>query len=55
VNWLGAQWQRLIDTSLEIKEDFCDPSLAPTIDSSTYLAQPYSIVVLMAEAVRNEV
>ena len=50
VNWLGAQWQRLIDTSLEIMEDFCDPSKAPTIDSPSYLAQPYSIVVLMAEA-----
>jgi isoamylase len=48
-----ARWQRLIDTSLEVQQDFCDPSRAPIIDSQTYLAQSHSVVVLMAESAGN--
>ena len=49
VNWLGVAWRRMIDTSIEIPEDFFDMAHAPTIEGSTYLVQPFSTVILVAE------
>ena len=49
VKWLNTEWRCLIDTALGPTEDFCDPILAPVIDTKTYTAYPHSVVVLIAE------
>jgi isoamylase len=45
-------WRRVIDTALESPEDFCPWDEAPTIEGSTYLAQPRSVVLLLAVGAR---
>jgi glycogen operon protein len=41
-------WQRVIDTALESPEDICPWNEAPAIEGLTYLAQPRSMVLLLA-------
>lgn len=45
-------WQRVIDTYLEPPDDFCPWAEAPLIDTPTYVAQPRSLVLLLAAATR---
>jgi glycogen operon protein len=45
-------WRRVIDTCLESPEDFCPWAEAPAIEGSTYLAQPHSVVLLLAAGTR---
>jgi glycogen operon protein len=45
-------WRRVIDTALESPEDFCPWNEAPVVEGSTYLAQPRSVVLLVAAATR---
>jgi isoamylase len=49
-----AVWQRLIDTSLDSPNDVCAWADAPTVTHSTYVAQPRSVVLLIATAGRDE-
>lgn len=42
-------WKRWIDTALESPMDICNRKEAPVINTATYLAQPHSVVVLIAE------
>ncbi len=42
-------WRRCIDTSLESPHDIYDRNSAPTIASSSYVAAPRSLVLLIAE------
>jgi glycogen operon protein len=41
-------WQRVIDTFLESPEGFCEQAQAPVVADSRYLAQPHSVVLLVA-------
>jgi len=43
-------WRRVLDTSLESPDDLSESAKALEIKSKTYLAQPRSIVLLVAEA-----
>jgi len=45
-------WRRIIDTFLPSPEDICGPTDAPLVEGSTYLVQPRSVVVLVAETNR---
>jgi isoamylase len=42
-------WRRVIDTFLDSPEDFCEWDEAPRVEGSTYLVQPHSIVLLVAQ------
>jgi glycogen operon protein len=42
-------WRRVIDTSLEPSQDFCDWDEAPQVQSSFYPAQARSVVLLVAD------
>ncbi len=42
-------WRRMIDTFLPSPDDICELANAPLVDGSTYLVQPRSVVVLVAE------
>jgi glycogen operon protein len=42
-------WRRVIDTFLDSPEDFCEWDEAPSLKGSTYLVQPRSIVLLVAQ------
>jgi isoamylase len=42
-------WLRIVDTSLASPQDFCVRAEATVIDASSYLVQPHSVVVLVAE------
>jgi isoamylase len=42
-------WRRVIDTFLDSPVDFCDWDEAPQVESPTYLVQPRSIVLLVAQ------
>jgi glycogen operon protein len=46
----GAQggWRRILDTARAAPEDFCDWHEAPSLDGSSYLVQPRSVVGLVA-------
>jgi len=46
-------WHRWIDTSLESPQDIVRWTAAPTIASTTYRAQPHSVVVLYANDARR--
>jgi glycogen operon protein len=46
-------WRRIVDTTLEAPQDFCERAEAPIINASSYLAQPRSVVVLAAEVLRK--
>ena len=41
-------WLRLMDTSRPSPEDFCEAEDAPKVDGPTYIAQPRSVVLLVA-------
>jgi glycogen operon protein len=41
-------WQRIIDTSLESPEDFCDIETAPTILAQNYVVAARSVIALVA-------
>ena len=45
-----AAWRRIIDTSLDSPDDVCAWPYAPTVQSSTYVVQPRSVVLLIAAA-----
>ncbi len=47
----GSQngWRRIIDTCLEMPDDFCQWDEAPIVGGTTYLAQARSVVVLVAD------
>ena len=42
------QWRRCIDTALDSPQDICEPAESPAVREATYLAQPRSIVILLA-------
>ena len=44
-----AGWRRIIDTSLDSPDDFCELAAAPLVMGPTYRAQPRSCVLLAAE------
>jgi glycogen operon protein len=48
-------WQRVIDTHRDSPEDFCDPEEAPIVDLDSYVAQPRSVVLLMADLTESDV
>ncbi|MCO6459021.1 MAG: glycogen debranching protein GlgX [Pirellulaceae bacterium] len=43
-------WQRVIDTSLESPQDFCELAVAPRVTSGQYRAAARSVVLLLADA-----
>lgn len=43
----GAQWHRIIDTSLPTPEDICPPDAAPPVEATAYRVASRSAVVLM--------
>jgi glycogen operon protein len=45
----GMRWRRWIDTALETPEDIFPWEQAPEFGSSTYVAQPRSVVILYAQ------
>jgi isoamylase len=45
-------WRRVIDTYLESPEDICPWTDAPPVEGTTYLAQPRSLVLLIAANAR---
>jgi len=45
----GRVWQRVIDTSLASPDDFSEPGQAPSVEGSSYLVQPRSVVMLAAD------
>lgn len=51
----GSQngWRRVVDTNLEPPEDFCEWADAPTVEAATYLVQPRSVVLLVADISRG--
>jgi glycogen operon protein len=42
-------WRRVIDTYLESPQDFCEPDQAPFVSATSYVVQPRSVVLLMAD------
>jgi len=42
-------WRRVVDTSLDPPQDFCNLADAPCIEDSKYTAQPRSVVIFAAE------
>jgi glycogen operon protein len=46
-------WRRVIDTYLEPPDDFCPWAEAPLVEAPTYVAQPRSVVLLLAAAARQ--
>jgi len=42
-----AEWRRVIDTSLESPEDFCEPGKEVRLTSPDYVVKARSIVVLI--------
>lgn len=46
-------WRRIIDTSFESPHDFCSPHEAPLIDSSSYIVQARSVVLLIANIAKS--
>ena len=42
------QWRRCSDTALDSPQDICEPAESPAVREATYLAQPRSIVILLA-------
>jgi glycogen operon protein len=45
----GAGWRRVIDTYLDSPRDICGWDEAPLVESPTFLVQPRSVVLLVAE------
>jgi isoamylase len=45
-----GRWRRCIDTCCDPPADFCSWADAPPVPGSTYLAQPRSVVILLANA-----
>jgi glycogen operon protein len=43
------QWSRIIDTSLQSPNDFCELKQAPDVNEPKYTVQPRSMVLLMAK------
>ena len=43
-------WRRYVDTFLDSPDDICNWSNAPTVDDSTYLVQPRSVVLLVTRS-----
>jgi glycogen operon protein len=46
-------WRRIVDTTLESPQDFCERAEAQIISDCVYMAQPRSVVVLAAEVLRK--
>ena len=46
-------WRRIIDTSLDAPDDFCDLAVAPVMKRSVYTVQPHSVLLLAAELRRG--
>jgi glycogen operon protein len=44
----ASAWRRIIDTSLDSPDDVCAWADAPTVQDSTYVVQPRSVVLLVA-------
>jgi glycogen operon protein len=49
----AGSWRRVVDTYLEPPEDFCEWAEAPWVSDSTYLAEPRSVVLLVADIPKN--
>jgi len=49
----SSGWRRMIDTSLQAPDDFCEWAQAPRIEVATYRAQPRSVVLLLARVPRT--
>lgn len=43
-------WRRMIDTSLEMPDDICEPERGPVVEESKYLVAGRSVVVLVADS-----
>ena len=43
-------WRRYVDTFFDSPDDICNWSNAPTVDDSTYLVQPRSVVLLLTRS-----
>ena len=46
-------WRRIVDTSLDAPQDFCERAEAPVINAAAYLVQPRSVVLLAAEILKR--
>jgi glycogen operon protein len=46
-------WRRCVDTSLDSPDDICDWAKARMVSGATYLVQPRSVVLLVAEVPRR--
>jgi glycogen operon protein len=46
----GEPWRRCVDTFLDSPDDICDWIKGPIVPGATYLVQPRSMVLLLAEA-----
>ncbi|HSB81782.1 MAG TPA: glycogen debranching protein GlgX [Candidatus Methylomirabilis sp.] len=44
-----SRWRRVLDTALESPEDILPWASAPTVSGSTYVVQPRSVVLLLAQ------
>ncbi|MGD8518119.1 MAG: hypothetical protein PVG54_14245, partial [Anaerolineae bacterium] len=42
-------WRRVIDTSLDAPDDFCQRTEAPPVEGWVYQVQPRSVVLLVAD------
>ena len=49
----GTGWQRLIDTALNSPLDISDASRASLVETSSYLVQEHSVVVLSSNIQAN--
>jgi glycogen operon protein len=48
----GGSWRRWIDTSLTAPEDVVEWEKAPTVAASSYLVQPRSLALLVAQEIQ---
>ena len=49
VSEAGEPWRRCVDTFLDSPDDICDWANGPIVRGSTYLVQPRSVVLLVAQ------
>ena len=50
ISKVGEPWRRCVDTFLHSPDDICDWVNGPIVSGATYLVQPRSVVLLVAEA-----
>ena len=47
-----GRWKRVIDTSSDTPDDFCEAGMEMSLTSPTYVVKPRSIVVLTSDSPR---